>query len=213
MRVAVVGGTGRMGAALAWQLSKKNEVIIGSRDPARAEVAAARLEGVRGLGNLDAVKAAETVVVTLPFDALGSASDLRDAAKGMLVVSAVNPIVLRGGLLVYGKETGSAAEDLALALPGSRVVTGFNNIPVRMLQGELKGRLDVLVAAESKKSYEEAARLMRTVAGLNPLYAGPLSEAGTVERITPLVLNLARLNGTGALAPRFVSRAEVGPGA
>ena len=45
MKVAVLGGTGKMGKALAKMLSGSNEVIIGSRDPERAREAARGVSG------------------------------------------------------------------------------------------------------------------------------------------------------------------------
>jgi predicted dinucleotide-binding enzyme len=62
------------------------------------------------------------------------------------------------------------------------------------------------VAADSKEVFEETATLVRSIPNLRPLYVGPLSQAHVVERMTALVLNLAKLNGTGSLALRFVSK-------
>jgi predicted dinucleotide-binding enzyme len=65
-----------------------------------------------------------------------------------------------------------------------------------------------VVAADSKKTFDEAARIVKSIPSLRPLYAGPLREAQVVERITPLILNLAKKNGTGDLSTRFVSQKE-----
>ena len=56
MRVAVVGGTGPFGTALAIRLHEAGlDVVIGSRDRDRAAAAAADL-GVEGATNDDAVR-------------------------------------------------------------------------------------------------------------------------------------------------------------
>ena len=60
------------------------------------------------------------------------------------------------------------------------------------------------MASTSKEAYETTASLVRSVRNLRPLYAGPISEAQVVERITALVLNLDRMNGTGSLSTKFV---------
>ncbi|MBI3841124.1 MAG: NADPH-dependent F420 reductase, partial [Thaumarchaeota archaeon] len=105
-------------------------------------------------------------------------------------------------------QSGSAAEELAKKLPGSRVATAFNNITVGFFTKSETPRLDVVVAADSKQTFEDAAALVRSIPNLRPLYAGPLSEAQAVERVTALILNLARNNDTGSLATRFVSQRE-----
>ena len=195
-----------MGGALAGRLAQANQIIIGSRDPAKAAAAAEGIPGAAGMDYAGAAKAADVVVVTVPNDAIGLITPLAEHLSGKLVVSVVNPLKFEGGLARFAREEGSAAEELARSLPGSRVATAFNNIPAGFFeQGDIPP-IDVLVAADTKEVYEEAAVLVRSIPNLKPLYAGPLSQATIVETITALVLNLAKLNGTGVLATRFPSR-------
>ncbi|HEV2137553.1 MAG TPA: NAD(P)-binding domain-containing protein [Nitrososphaerales archaeon] len=206
MKVAVLGGTGAMGGAVAKQLSKNNFVVIGSRDPARAEDAARSIKGATGADYATATREAKAAVFAIPYSAIGEAAALANELKGKLVISMFNPLKFEGGLLHYRLEIGSAAEELAALLPDSRVATAFNNVPARVFEEEEPVPMDILVAADSKETFDEAAALVRSIPNLRPLYVGPLSQAQMVERMTALVLNLAKLNRTGALAPRFVSR-------
>jgi hypothetical protein len=205
MKAAVIGGTGDMGRALARQLSKNNEVIIGSRDPVRALAAAEGIRGAVGMDYHGASKAADVIIFAIPYLAIGSASELASDLSGKLVISMINPMKQQGGLLQYAPGGVSAAEELARLLPGSRVATAFNNVPAGFLQRDVVPQVDILVAADSKETYEKTAELVRGIEGMRPLYVGPLSQARIVEGITPLVLNLARLNGTGSLTTRFVT--------
>ena len=206
MKVAVLGGTGKMGGAVATRLADGNSVIVGSRDPARAAEAAKGIPGATGADYEGASREADVVVVAIPDSAVGSMAPLAEALAGKLVISVVNPLKFDGGLFYTGRQCESAAEELARLLPQSRVATAFNNIPSALLERGGAVSIDVLVAANSKDVYEEAAALVSSIPNLRPLYAGPLNQAGMVESITALVLNLAKLNGTGALATRFVSR-------
>jgi len=206
VKVAVLGGTGTMGGAVAKQLSKNNVVVIGSRDLARAEEAAKSINGATGADYATATREAEATVFAIPYSAIGEAAALANELKGKLVISMFNPLILEGGLLQYPLEKGSAAEELASLLPESKVATAFNNVPSRIFEEEEPAPMDILVAADSKETFDEAAALVRSIPNLRPLYVGPLSQARMVERMTALVLNLAKLNKTGALAPRFVSR-------
>jgi 8-hydroxy-5-deazaflavin:NADPH oxidoreductase len=210
MKVAVIGGTGRMGRAIAKQLSRENQVVIGSRDPSRAREAALGTWGGTGDDYRGAARQTEASVLAIPYPALGQVSALKDVLSDKLVVSAVNPLKAEGGLLRYALEKGSAAEEIAGLLPRSHVATAFNNVSSFFFEREEVAPMDILVAADSRDTYEWAARLVRTVPNLRPLYAGPLSQAEVIERITPLVLNLATLNGTGSLSTRFVSTKDTG---
>jgi NADPH-dependent F420 reductase len=206
MKVAVIGGTGAMGNALARHLCKSHEVIIGSRDPGRARAAAQGLQGARGADYHGASREADVVLFTIPYGAMELVEDPSGDAAGKLVISAINPMKMEAGLLRYGLKEGSAAQELARLLPHSRVATAFNNVPSGFLKDEVVPPVDILVATDSRETYEEAAKVVASVREMRPLYVGPLSEARLVEAITPLVLNLASLNGTKALTTRFVTR-------
>jgi len=205
VKVAVLGGTGAMGKALARHLSSGYEVIIGSRDQSRAVAAASGISGASGSDYKGASRVADVVVFAIPSEAIGLAADLAGEVSSKLVISMINPMTMEGGLLKYSPNGGSAAEELARMLPRSRVATAFNNVPSGFLKRDVVPPVDILVAADSKETYAEAAELVTSIREMRPLYAGPLSEARMVEALTPLLLNLARLNGTKALTTRFVT--------
>jgi len=206
MKVAVLGGSGAMGRALAGHLSKSYEVIIGSRDPSRAASVASGIRGASGADYKGASRGADVVIFAIPFESMGLAADLADEVSSKLAISVINPMEVEGGLLSYPLKDDSAAEGLARLLPRSRVATAFNNVPSGFLKDDVVPPVDILVAADSKETFEEAAKIVASIREMRPLYAGPLSEARIVEAITPLVLNLANLNGTKALTTRFVTR-------
>lgn len=208
MKIAIIGGTGSMGSGLGEQLARSHEVIIGSRDPAKAKAVAARIKGARGADYSTAARECDSAIVAIPFSAIDSMSSFANELSGKLVISVINPMKFENGTLSYGLARGSAAETLADKLPKSRVATAFNNISAAFFKKPKISRLDVVVAADSKETYDEAARIVKSIPNLRPLYAGPLSEAQVVERITPLILNLAKRNGTGSLSTRFVSQKE-----
>jgi NADPH-dependent F420 reductase len=195
-----------MGRALARQLAKQNVVIIGSRDAAKAEAAAQGLRGVAGSDNRTAAREADVVIFAIPYEAMDLVAGIEGEVSGKLVISLINPMKSEGGLLRYSVAEGSAAEELARMLPRSRVATAFNNVPAGFLKDDVVPPVDILIAADSKETFEGTAELVRGIREMRPLYAGPLSQARIVEEITPLVLNLANFNGTKALTTRFVAR-------
>jgi NADPH-dependent F420 reductase len=205
MKVAILGGTGLMGSGLAVQLSKRNEVRIGSRSIEKARAVAAKIAGVEGESNESAARWCEAAVVAVPFDAIGSLRGLANALSGKLVISVINPIRREGGLLRYASEGPSAAELVAAALPRSSVATAFNNVPVAFFRKPYGQELDILVATDSKETYEKTATLVRSVPRLRPFYVGPLAQAGSVERLTVIILNAAILSGGSGFGVKLAS--------
>ena len=73
-RIAIIGGSGALGAGLAKRWARVgHDIIIGSRVADRAAAAAERLNGeaatttITGHGNLEAAAAGEIVVLTVPY--------------------------------------------------------------------------------------------------------------------------------------------------
>lgn len=206
MRVAILGGTGRMGRALAKHLARNNQVIIGSRDPLKAKEVAKRIIGVKGADYVQASREADAVIISIPYSSIGSIVELAKELEGKLVISLINPLKVEDGLLQPSLKTGSAAEELASELPRSRVATAFNNVSSLFFEREDVVPIGILIAADSRETFEAAAELVRSIPNLRPLYAGPLSQARMVEGVTALVLNLARLNGTASMTTKFTSK-------
>jgi 8-hydroxy-5-deazaflavin:NADPH oxidoreductase len=93
MRIAVVGGTGDFGLALAQRLVEAGEdVVIGSRDAERAEAKAAEI-GAAGAANADAVREAAIVVLAVKAEAaLATAAGLREAIGATPVLSVASEL-------------------------------------------------------------------------------------------------------------------------
>ncbi len=198
----MVGGTGPLGRGLAARLSYGYEVLIGSREEAKARAAAeeiGKLTGrkVRGATNLEAVRRSDITVLALPDkpkrDLL---EEMKGELRGKLVVSPIVPMKMKGGWFVYSPDNGSAAQSVASILEGSRVAAAFHTIPAaRLLAIGEPLEYTVLVAADKRETFAEASAIVSSIENLEPLYAGTLSTAGAIEALTPLLLNLAKRNG------------------
>ena len=97
MRVAVLGGTGSFGKALAARLAAvgEDEIVIGSRDAARAAAAAVELGGgaVTGATNADAVRGADLAVLAVKAEAaLETARDVAGALGATPLLSVASAI-------------------------------------------------------------------------------------------------------------------------
>ena len=98
MRVAVVGGTGSFGQAVAKRLVDAGvEIVIGSRDADRAREAAEAL-GAEGANNDDAVRGVDLVLFAVKAEAaVDTARDLRQSIGSTPVLSVCRGARLRPG--------------------------------------------------------------------------------------------------------------------
>src|SRR5262249_26870709 len=98
--VAIVGGTGNLGGALALRLGAPGvKVIIGSRDAEKAKKAVETLKPsfrageMEGTTNQAAVKGADFVVIAVPYEGHSQmVADLKGQLTGKVVIDAVVPL-------------------------------------------------------------------------------------------------------------------------
>jgi 8-hydroxy-5-deazaflavin:NADPH oxidoreductase len=202
--VCIVGGTGALGFGLAVRLGRAGvPVVIGSRDVARAEEAAARAtERVpdgrfTGQQNADAVRDAEIVILSVPFRSQSETlTNLKQVLEpDQLLVDATVPLAAA----VSGKATrtlgvwqGSAAQQAQEMAPeGVRVVSAFHTVSAGHLT-DLDHRLDedVLVCGDRRADKQKAAALIAQIEGLRPVDCGPLEMARIVEQLTALLISI-----------------------
>ncbi len=197
--LAVVGGTGQLGGALARRWVRAGyEVILGSRDAARASDAAARLAAelgrpVRGLGNPEAAAAAAVVVVTVPFASQQAVLEtIRPVVRGKLVVDTTVPLVPPKVMRVQLPEEGCAAVRAQRILgPEVTVVSAFHNVAAYALAQPKAVDCDVLVFGDHKEARERVVALA-AAAGLRALHAGPLVNSAAAEALTSILIFINR---------------------
>ena len=193
MRVAVVGGTGPFGRALATRLRAGGyDVVLGSRDAERAAEIAAQL-GVEGAENADAVAQADVVVLATKADAvLETARELAPAIGRKPVLSVASELVRSPAGLVPRAASSSLAEELQSLLEGP-VLAGLHSLAASNLTEEPDE--DALVCGDD----DEAKRLVLELAGKvtagRALDAGPLASARALEGLTAVIVNLNKRYG------------------
>jgi len=209
--VAIVGGTGDLGLGLALRLAAaRTEIVVGSRDAARAEEAAAHVRqraggAVSAAENADAVAAAELAIVAVPFAAQAQtiASIAPALREGQIVVDATVPLATAIGgkpTRTVGVWAGSAAQQ-AQELVGDRVrvVSALHTVSAASL-ADLEHPLDedVLVCGDRRADKEPVVELLERIPGLRCVDAGPLELSRIVEQLTPLLISINRRYKTHA---------------
>src|SRR5262245_14992820 len=113
MKVAIVGGTGKLGSGLALRLNNAgHEVVIGSRDASKAEAAAKSIhENLRGMANSDAARWCEAAFISVPYSSHSMVLEpLREPLRGKIVIDATVPIDPANMLQIKTESGKSAAE-------------------------------------------------------------------------------------------------------
>jgi 8-hydroxy-5-deazaflavin:NADPH oxidoreductase len=191
VKVAIVGGTGPFGAALAKRLVQAgDDVVIGSRDAGRASEAAAIL-GCRGAENREAVDGAELVVLSVVAEAaLATAEELR-AALAAPVLSVASRLEFSGGAARPALDAQSLAEQVAetVTVP---VVAGLHSIAARKLGGDAPPDEDAFVCGDDLGGKELALELAGRVVAGRAVDAGPLAVARALEGMTAVIVNVNR---------------------
>ncbi len=137
MKVAIVGGTGAFGRALAKRLAElgQDEIVVGSRDAERARATAEEL-GVEGGRNQDVVGDADLVVLAVKSDAtLTTAAELAEAIGKTPVLCVASDLRFTPEGVLPGRHQGSLAEEVA-RIVRAPVVSGFQSFAAaRALEG------------------------------------------------------------------------------
>ena len=200
LTIGILGGTGDQGRGLARRLALAgHHVIIGSRSADRAAAAAASLGGppaLRGAANADAASAADVVIVAVPWDGHRDLlAGLADVLDGKVVIDCVNPLGFdERGAYALDVPEGSAAEQAAAVLPGSRVVGAFHHVSsVVLLDPEVaEVDLDVLVLGDDRSATDLVQQLASGISGMRGVYAGRLRNCGQVEALTANLVSVNR---------------------
>lgn len=189
--IAVIGGTGNLGSAIAWRLARAGHaVIIGSRTAESAAAKANELgHGLTGLSNADAARAADVVFVTVPFAAQASTlKDIKPHVAGKIVVDTTVPLVPPKVMRVQLPPEGSAAAKAESILgEGIRVVAGFHNVAAHKLAQDIDVDCDILIFGDEKGARAEIVALADEI-GLRGVHGGALVNAAAAEALTSLLI-------------------------
>jgi 8-hydroxy-5-deazaflavin:NADPH oxidoreductase len=195
--VAIVGGTGNLGGALALRLGAPGvKIIIGSRDAEKAEKAVEALKPklrageIVGTTNREAVKTADFLVIAVPYEGHAQmVSDLKGQLAGKVVIDTVVPL---NKVKPFVPPAGSALQEAQQILGDEAPVIGaLHNISAVDL-GDVDAPLgDVLVCGDNAEAKQKVIEIVQRI-GATAYDGGPASNAYVIEGLTGVIIYLNR---------------------
>jgi NADPH-dependent F420 reductase len=194
VRVAILGGTGSFGRALAARLATvgEDEIVIGSRDAVRAAAVATELgANVSGATNEEAVRGADLAVLAVNADAA------LETARAITGALGTTPLLSVASAISFEKGRGMLPDPGALSLAervqqivGGPVAAGLHSVAASNL--EEAPDEDALVCGDDETAKTLSLELAGRVVGGRALDAGPLASARALEGLTAVIVNLNR---------------------
>jgi NADPH-dependent F420 reductase len=189
VKVAIIGGTGAFGRALAKRLHEigKDEVFVGSRDAERAQATAAEL-GIAGGGrNEDVVADADLVVLAVKSNAtLETAKELAAAIAATPILCVASDLRFTKEGVLPGRHQGSLAEEVARVVRAP-VASGLQSFAaVNLVEGDPG---DALICGGEDRAKELSLELAGRVAD-RAIDVGPLENSRALEGMTAVILNV-----------------------
>jgi NADPH-dependent F420 reductase len=218
MKIAILGGTGSIGEGFALRWAEKHEILVCSREIERAVNVASDYTnllshkgiqccGMTGCGNEAAIKDADLVVLSVPYQGVVSLLEkLSPYFKDQIVISMVVPMKKNKWLEYTPPKQGSAALEIQEILPRSvKIVSAYHNVSARKLANiELILDLDVVVCSDDDAAKKTVMELTHEIKNLRPLDGGCLASSHMIESLTPFLINLAVRNKLSDLGVKFL---------
>lgn len=205
-KIAIVGGTGHLGHALARQFAKAgHDVAIGSRSAEAADKAAAEIGGaVRSGTNAEMVEGADFVIVTVPYSAQATTlMGIRDHVGQAIVVDTTVPLKPPRVMRVQLPEAGSAALEARDHLGEEiRLVTAFHNVAAHRLAAGDDVDCDVLVFSDDLEARAAVIALIGEI-GMRGLAGGSLANSAAAEALTSVLILMNKTYGADGAGIRF----------
>lgn len=201
-KVAIIGGTGPQGKGLALRLAQAGvSVVLGSRDPAKAQETAKALTellgdataDISGMSMEDATKAAsDLVILSVPYAGHDATlTTLAPLLVGKVLVDIVVPLAPGNPKAVVMPEAGSVTESAQWLLGDDIPVVGaLHNVSAITLNDLSRAiNCDILVCGNDLIAKKKVMALIEKM-GTKAYNAGLAESARCIEALTPILIRL-----------------------
>jgi NADPH-dependent F420 reductase len=195
--LAIIGGTGKEGSAIAMRFAKAGvRTIIGSRAAEKAQAMAATINGkfgiknTEGYTNREATAKADIVLLAVPYDGMKPIlEDIKPAAAGKVIINIASSLDAEKKSRARINPNGSIAMEIQTFFgESSKVVDAFQNIsPEQLEKFDEKIETDVLVVGADRETRDMVIALIKKV-GIDAFDAGMIQNAVIVECMTAALI-------------------------
>jgi NADPH-dependent F420 reductase len=208
VKIGIIGGTGGMGKGFALRWSQNHDVMVGSRDAARASDSAkeytdlakeafGQIKGtITGSDNLTVAKNSDVLILSIPYENIDSVCPeiLSQVKDSCVVISPIVPMVKTdvGFEFIPIKENKPFSYQLVSKhmKNKAKLVSAFHVISEKKLVNPtMVLDYDIFVCGDDNASVEVVNGLINEIKGLRPIYLGPGELSYLAEISTPLLLN------------------------
>lgn len=211
--IAVVGGTGHLGKAIARRLAKAGHTVsIGSRTAEKAMATAEELGGLGHGTNAEVAEGKDVVIVTVPYSSQADTlRQIRDHVGSAIVVDTTVPLVPPKVMRVQLPAAGSAAAEAREHLgPDVRLVTAFHNVAAHILDTDAKVECDVLVFSDDVEARNTVVALVADM-DLRGLSGGALANSAAAEALTSILIYMNKTYSADGGGIRFTGLTTAPP--
>ena len=205
--IAVIGGTGQLGKAIARRLIKAgHSITIGSRTADKASAIAGELGAAGSGANAVAASGQDIVIVTVPYSSQGATlAEIRDKVGNAIGVDTTVPLVPPKVMRVQLPAAGSAAMEARGHLgPDVRLVTAFHNVAAHILDSDARVECDVLVFGDEVEARNAVIALCADM-DMRGLSGGVLANSAAAEAMTSLLIYMNKTYSADGAGIRFTN--------
>jgi len=197
LSLAIIGGTGKEGSAIAARFAKAGvRTLIGSRDAAKAQNMANtintkfNIKNVEGYTNRDATAKADIVLLAIPYDGMKPIlEDIKPAVPGKIIINIASSLDQEKKSRARINPAGSIAAEIQQFFgENAKVVDAFQNIsPEQLEKFDEKIETDVLVVGADREARDLVIGLIKKI-GIDAFDAGMIQNAVVVETMTAALI-------------------------
>lgn len=193
MNIGIIG-SGRMGSGLGriWA-GRGHKVFFSARDIQKAAGVARAIGGNTAGGTVaEAVGSSEAILLATPWSSALEAVRAAGPLSGKILIDCTNPLQDDLSGLTIGHTT-SAAEEIAKAAVGAKVIKAFNTVFADIYHAESRlfgSRMATMLYCSDDEHAKTVVKRLIVETGFEPVDAGPLTSARYLEPLAMLMISL-----------------------
>ena len=208
MKIGIIGGTGGMGKGFALRWCENHDVVIGSREAAKAEEAAKEyadlaqkeynsIKGkITGKDNISVAKESDVLILSIPYENIDTICSqlLPNVRDNCIVISPIVPLTKTDAgfeFISFKDKKPSAFELVQKHMKNkSKLVSAFHTVSEKkLIDTKLILDSDIFVCGDAEDSINIVRQLIIEIKNLRPILLGPGSLSYLAEVATPILLN------------------------